>query len=117
MSASTDTHQDPLGFAVCLWFNDNAEEAVAHYTSIFEDSKVLHTARYPDSGQEIHKHKAGTVMTITFELRGQRFSKFTYPPQFPHCLKTPSASHDANTLSPQWPSTAAPCSSSTKLAP
>jgi len=64
------------GFTTCLWFNDTAEEAIAHYTSIFKDSRVLHTAYYPAAGEEVHGHKAGTVMTITFELRGQRFSAF-----------------------------------------
>jgi predicted 3-demethylubiquinone-9 3-methyltransferase (glyoxalase superfamily) len=64
----------PVGFRICLWFDGNAEEAVAHYTSIFKDSKIQRTSRYPDVGQETHGREPGSVMTIEFELRGQRFS-------------------------------------------
>ena len=55
----------------CLWFDDQAEEAVAFYTAIFKHSKILEIARYTESGHEFHGKRAGSVMTIIFELNGQ----------------------------------------------
>jgi predicted 3-demethylubiquinone-9 3-methyltransferase (glyoxalase superfamily) len=52
-----------------LWFDDNAEEAVQFYTSIFKNSKTTGVTHYPEDGPGV----AGTVMTITFELDGQEF--------------------------------------------
>ena len=52
-----------------LWFDGNAEEAVAHYVSVFKDSKVIEVARYGDAGPG----PKGSVMTATFQLEGQRF--------------------------------------------
>jgi predicted 3-demethylubiquinone-9 3-methyltransferase (glyoxalase superfamily) len=52
-----------------LWFDFNAEKAVDHYLSIFPNSRILSTARY---GEVAPAHK-GAVMTIYFEIDGQRF--------------------------------------------
>jgi predicted 3-demethylubiquinone-9 3-methyltransferase (glyoxalase superfamily) len=52
-----------------LTFQDRAEEAVELYTSIFEDSKVTGTTRYPESCAGT----PGSVMTVTFELFGQEY--------------------------------------------
>ena len=52
-----------------LWFNDNAEEAVNFYVSIFKNSKVLSVSRYGDAGPG----PKGTVMVASFELDGQKF--------------------------------------------
>ncbi len=51
-----------------LWFNDNAEEAVKFYTSIFKNSKIGKVSRYPDSVAKHSGQRAGSVMTITFTL-------------------------------------------------
>jgi predicted 3-demethylubiquinone-9 3-methyltransferase (glyoxalase superfamily) len=53
----------------CLWFDSNAEEAVAHYLSIFPNSRILSTARYGEFAPD----RTGQVMTIVFEIEGQRF--------------------------------------------
>jgi predicted 3-demethylubiquinone-9 3-methyltransferase (glyoxalase superfamily) len=53
----------------CLWFDSNAEEAVAHYLSIFPKSRILSTARYGTFDPK----RNGQVMTIVFEIEGQRF--------------------------------------------
>jgi predicted 3-demethylubiquinone-9 3-methyltransferase (glyoxalase superfamily) len=53
----------------CLWFDMKAEEAVAHYLSIFQRGKIVTTTRYGDFGPG----PAGAVMTILFEIEGQRF--------------------------------------------
>jgi predicted 3-demethylubiquinone-9 3-methyltransferase (glyoxalase superfamily) len=52
-----------------LWFDNNAEEAMNFYVSIFPDSKVLSTTRYPAGGPA----PAGMVMTAQFSLGGQEF--------------------------------------------
>lgn len=61
-----------------LWFDDRAEEAVAHYTGIFPDSRVVGVQRYGQAGPG----EAGTVMTIDFELAGQRFTALNGGPEF-----------------------------------
>jgi predicted 3-demethylubiquinone-9 3-methyltransferase (glyoxalase superfamily) len=57
----------------CLWFDDRAEQAVKFYTSIFKNSKIGNVTRYGKEGYEIHGREAGTVMTIDFEIEGQKF--------------------------------------------
>ena len=61
-----------------LWFNNNAEEAVNFYCSVFKNSKTLDTTRYGEVGPG----PKGTVMTIDFELDGQRFTALNGGPQF-----------------------------------
>ncbi len=61
-----------------LWFDDNAEQAVKFYTSIFKNSKVLSTSRYTDGTPG----KRGSVMTIDFTLNGQRFVALNGGPVF-----------------------------------
>jgi len=61
-----------------LWFDNNAEEAVQFYTSIFKDSKVLATARYGDTGPG----PKGSVMTMKFQLNGQEFAALNGGPTF-----------------------------------
>lgn len=57
----------------CLWFDGQAEPAAKFYTSIFKNSKITATAHYGDAGKEHHGQKAGSVMTVAFELEGQSF--------------------------------------------
>jgi len=52
-----------------LWFNNQVEEAVLLYTSIFKDSKILSTQRYENAGPELNEQ----VITMEFELFGQEF--------------------------------------------
>jgi predicted 3-demethylubiquinone-9 3-methyltransferase (glyoxalase superfamily) len=62
----------------CLWFDNNAEEAVDFYLSIFKDSKVLSVTRYGEAGPG----PAGTVLTMDFQLQGQEFIALNGGPQF-----------------------------------
>ncbi len=62
-----------------LWFDAQAEEAVAFYLSVFKDGKIHTTTRYPEDGPGA----AGTVMTIAFELKGQQFVALNGGPGFP----------------------------------
>src|SRR5690242_266645 len=52
-----------------LWFDGQAEEAANFYTSIFENSRIVDVARYGEVGPG----EKGSVMTISFELEGQKF--------------------------------------------
>jgi predicted 3-demethylubiquinone-9 3-methyltransferase (glyoxalase superfamily) len=61
-----------------LWFDDNAEEAVNFYTSIFKDSKILSLSRYGEAGPG----PAGKVMMVTFQLEGQEFMALSGGPLF-----------------------------------
>ncbi len=65
-----------------LWFDGQAEEAVRFYTSIFKDSEIGHIARYGKEGFEIHSQPEGTVMTIEFQIEGQKFEALNGGPQF-----------------------------------
>lgn len=62
-----------------LWFNNQAEEAVKFYTSIFKNSKVGAVTRYPEGTPG----PAGMVMTVAFQLDGQEFVALNGGPQFP----------------------------------
>lgn len=56
-----------------LWFEGQAEEAVAFYLSIFKHAKVLQTARYDEQGAKVSGRPKGSVMNILFNLDGQEF--------------------------------------------
>lgn len=66
----------------CLWFDSDAEEAVAFYLTVFPHSRILETSRYPASEHPEHRQRAGTVMTILFELGGKRFTALNGGPYF-----------------------------------
>jgi predicted 3-demethylubiquinone-9 3-methyltransferase (glyoxalase superfamily) len=66
----------------CLWFDDQAEEAVEFYTAIFRNSKIVKVARYGEAGREVHGKPAGTVMVVAFELDGQAFTALNGGPMF-----------------------------------
>jgi predicted 3-demethylubiquinone-9 3-methyltransferase (glyoxalase superfamily) len=66
----------------CLWFDDQAEEAVAFYTAIFKSSRIVAVSRYGEAGKEIHGKPAGSVMTVAFELEGQTFTALNGGPVF-----------------------------------
>lgn len=61
-----------------LWFDDNAEEAMKFYVSVFKDAKVLDVTRYTDIGPG----PEGSVMTAVFQLFGQTFIALNGGPQF-----------------------------------
>jgi predicted 3-demethylubiquinone-9 3-methyltransferase (glyoxalase superfamily) len=67
---------------ISLWFDNQAEEAVRFYTSVFKNSAIGKINRYPDSGQEIHGIPAGTVMTVEFSLEGREFVALNGGPFF-----------------------------------
>jgi len=66
----------------CLWFDSQAEEAARYYTGIFKNSRILTVTRYSNVGFETHQRPAGSVMTVDFELDGQRFTALNGGPVF-----------------------------------
>jgi predicted 3-demethylubiquinone-9 3-methyltransferase (glyoxalase superfamily) len=66
----------------CLWFDNQAEEAANFYTSIFKNSKIVSISRYAREGFEIHGQKAGSVMTVNFQINGQSFMALNGGPVF-----------------------------------
>ena len=67
---------------ICLWFDNQAEEAAKFYTSIFRNSKIESISRYGKEGFEIHGMKEGTVMTVNFVINGQSFTALNGGPIF-----------------------------------
>lgn len=62
----------------CLWFNENAEEAVAFYASIFKNSKIGKATHYGKNAPL----PEGTVLTISFQLDGEDFLALNGGPVF-----------------------------------
>ncbi len=65
-----------------LWFNNQAEEAVNFYTSIFRNSKIVNIARYEEEAAEASGRPKGSVMTVAFRLEGQEFVALNGGPHF-----------------------------------
>jgi predicted 3-demethylubiquinone-9 3-methyltransferase (glyoxalase superfamily) len=61
-----------------LWFDTEAEEAANFYISVFTNSKITNVSHYGDAGPG----PAGTVLTVDFELEGQRFTALNGGPEF-----------------------------------
>jgi predicted 3-demethylubiquinone-9 3-methyltransferase (glyoxalase superfamily) len=64
-------------FTICLWFDTEGEAAANYYTGIFADSKIGRITRYTEAGPR----PAGTVVTVEFELNGQKFLALNGGPQ------------------------------------
>jgi predicted 3-demethylubiquinone-9 3-methyltransferase (glyoxalase superfamily) len=62
----------------CLWFDTEGEEAASFYTSVFPNSKIVDVAHYGEAGPR----PAGTVMAVSFELSGQKFTALNGGPEF-----------------------------------
>lgn len=65
-----------------LWFDHQAEQAAKYYTGIFKNSRINKTTHYGKEGFEVHGQKDGSVMTVEFELDGQKFIALNGGPVF-----------------------------------
>jgi predicted 3-demethylubiquinone-9 3-methyltransferase (glyoxalase superfamily) len=72
------THQ----ITPCLWFDNQAEEAVNFYASVFKNSKIGRKSYFTKEGFEFHGQKEGTVMTVEFQINGQSFVALNGGPVF-----------------------------------
>jgi predicted 3-demethylubiquinone-9 3-methyltransferase (glyoxalase superfamily) len=62
----------------CLWFDTEGQEAAEFYTSLFPGSRITDVSHYGEAGPR----EAGTVMTVSFELNGQKFLALNGGPDF-----------------------------------
>jgi len=65
-----------------LWFDHQAEEAAKFYTSVFKNSKVGKILRYDEASAKAAGGTVGSVLTIEFEIEGQKFTALNGGPQF-----------------------------------
>jgi predicted 3-demethylubiquinone-9 3-methyltransferase (glyoxalase superfamily) len=72
------TQPSPQKITSFLWFNNNAEEAVNFYVSVFKNSSIRRTVHYGESGPGAK----GSVMIIDFQLDGQEFTALNGGPEF-----------------------------------
>jgi predicted 3-demethylubiquinone-9 3-methyltransferase (glyoxalase superfamily) len=68
--------------SVCLWFDDQAEEAANFYVSVFKNAKIGSVTRYDEAGAKAAGRPKGSVMTVAFELDGQEFVALNGGPMF-----------------------------------
>lgn len=66
----------------CLWFNDNAEEAVNFYVSLFKNSKITNISYCGEASSEVSGKPRGSVLTVDFTLDGQNFIALNDGPEF-----------------------------------
>jgi predicted 3-demethylubiquinone-9 3-methyltransferase (glyoxalase superfamily) len=68
--------------STCLWFDNQAEEAVNFYTSVFKNSKIESTTHYDENSAKASGMPEGSVLTVTFELEGRQFMALNGGPVF-----------------------------------
>lgn len=66
----------------CLWLDDQAEDAARFYTQTFPQGRVTAVSRYPESMDNPSGKPRGSVLTVDFEVAGQRFTALNGGPQF-----------------------------------
>ncbi|WP_326573593.1 VOC family protein [Streptomyces sp. NBC_00481] len=66
------------GFTTCLWFDGQAEEAAAHYVSVFKNSRLGRVTHYGEGAPR----PAGSVLTVEFVANGQQFVALNGGPEF-----------------------------------
>jgi predicted 3-demethylubiquinone-9 3-methyltransferase (glyoxalase superfamily) len=65
-----------------LWFDNQAEEAAKFYTSVFKNSKVGKILHYDEAASKAAGRPVGSVLTIEFEIEGQKFTALNGGPEF-----------------------------------
>jgi len=65
-----------------LWFDNNAEEAAAFYTSVFKESNIGSESKYDEASSEVSGQPEGSVMIVDFEIAGQKFIALNGGPHF-----------------------------------
>lgn len=66
----------------CLWLDDQAEEVMKFYLGVFPDARIVGTSYYPETFDNPSGKPRGSVMTVEFEIAGQRFSALNGGPIF-----------------------------------
>jgi predicted 3-demethylubiquinone-9 3-methyltransferase (glyoxalase superfamily) len=66
----------------CLWFDSQAEEAAKFYRTVFNNSNIIHISRYGRESAKASGQPEGSVLTVEFELMGQKFIGLNGGPVF-----------------------------------
>jgi len=66
----------------CLWFDDQAESAAAFYVATFPGGRVTGISHFPESFDAPGGLRRGSVLTVEFEIAGQRFTALNGGPMF-----------------------------------
>lgn len=80
--ARQETEMTGQEMSICLWYDDQAEEAARFYTSIFPNSEIGRITRFGKEGFEFHGKPEGTAMTVDFRLNQMKFLALNGGPQF-----------------------------------
>ena len=67
---------------LCLWYDNQAEEAAKLYTALFKNSKITNIARYDDAGAQVAGKPKGSVMTVNLQINGMDFTALNGGPIF-----------------------------------
>jgi predicted 3-demethylubiquinone-9 3-methyltransferase (glyoxalase superfamily) len=68
--------------ATCLWYETQAEEAANFYVSIFKNSRIGVITHYGDASAQVSGQPKGSVLTVEFEIAGQKFTALNGGPLF-----------------------------------
>jgi predicted 3-demethylubiquinone-9 3-methyltransferase (glyoxalase superfamily) len=68
--------------SICLWFDDQTEEAAVFYISIVQDAEIGQVTRFGKEGFEFHGKPEGTIMTVDFRLNKMNFTALNGGPSF-----------------------------------
>jgi|SRR5690349_3186272 len=84
MSPTDTTHPRPSSSKIvpCLWFDDQAERAARFYVETFARARITAVSHYPESSDNPSGKPTGSVLTVDFEIAGQRFTALNGGPQF-----------------------------------
>ena len=82
MSEPTTKPRTTSRIVPCLWMDDQAEEAARFYTSALPEGRIHAIARYPETGANPAVRAPGSVLTVEFEVAGQRFTAVNGGPVF-----------------------------------
>jgi predicted 3-demethylubiquinone-9 3-methyltransferase (glyoxalase superfamily) len=66
----------------CLWFDDQAEQAAHFYTSTFPSGSIIAVSHFPAAGDNPSGKPPGSILTVEFEVAGQRFTALNGGPEF-----------------------------------
>jgi predicted 3-demethylubiquinone-9 3-methyltransferase (glyoxalase superfamily) len=66
----------------CLWLDHQAEQAASFYTKLFPGGRISAVSHYPESADNPSRKPRGSVLTVEFEIAGQRFTALNGGPMF-----------------------------------
>jgi predicted 3-demethylubiquinone-9 3-methyltransferase (glyoxalase superfamily) len=68
--------------SICLWFNNQAEEAAIFYTSLFKNSSIVNISRYGKEGFDFHRMPEGTALVVNLSINDLHIMALNGGPMF-----------------------------------